>query len=58
MQRLLREEVEYEHRINLEMLEYITSLREELRELQGHKRKQALKMQQKFPKKWENKQII
>lgn len=38
VQRLLREEVEYEHRINLEMLEYITSLREELRELQGHKR--------------------
>lgn len=42
VQRLLKEEVEYEHKINLEMLEYIASLREELRELQGHKRITAI----------------
>ena len=42
VQRLLKEEVEYEHKINLEMLEYIASLREELKELQGHKRVTAI----------------
>eukprot|EP00943_MAST-04B_sp_MAST-4B-sp1_P008803 g8803.t1 len=38
VQTLLKDEVEYEHKINLEMMEYIASLREELKELQGHKR--------------------
>ena len=38
VRRLLKEDVEYEHKVNLEMLDYIASLREELKELQGHTR--------------------